>query len=157
VIAMPADTYAHTNAAIPMSRLSDDAVVQIHDVIGHLLDLFEARCGDPIHRFYEDRSAHGSVGAEPIPDVDDPPFWALRRSTSSPASFTAAGLSVIVLMVIAELDREDAVRRRAIVDHVAQWLLRPSPNSISGPSNWVITLTIRGVVLATGQARWAGG
>ena len=31
------------SADIPMPRLSDDAVVQIHDFIGHFLDLFEAR------------------------------------------------------------------------------------------------------------------
>lgn len=62
------------SAAIPMPRLSDDAAVQIHDFIAHFLDLFEARYGDQIHRYYEDRSAHNIVGAEPIPDIDDPPF-----------------------------------------------------------------------------------
>ena len=49
-----------------MPRLSDDAVVQIHDFIGHFLDLFEARYGDQIHRYYEDRAAHNIVG----PDTD---------------------------------------------------------------------------------------
>jgi hypothetical protein len=39
---------------IPMPRLSDDAVVQIHDFIHHVLDLFEARYGDQLRRFYED-------------------------------------------------------------------------------------------------------
>ena len=38
-------------AAIPMPRLSDQAVVQIHDFIGHFLDLFEARYGDQLHRY----------------------------------------------------------------------------------------------------------
>ena len=38
------------SGAIPMPRLSDDAVVHIHDFIHHLLDLFEARYGDQIHR-----------------------------------------------------------------------------------------------------------
>jgi len=61
-------------ASIPMPRLSDDAVVQIHDFIGHFLDLFEARYGDQIHRYYEDRSAHNIVGAELMTDVDDTPF-----------------------------------------------------------------------------------
>ncbi len=60
--------------SIPMPRLSDDAVVQIHDFIGHFLDLFEARYGDQIHRYYEDRSAHNIVCPEPSPDIDDPPF-----------------------------------------------------------------------------------
>ena len=57
-----------------MPRLSDDAVVQIHDFIAHFLDLFEARYGDQIHRFHQDRSAHSIVRAEPPPDIDDPPF-----------------------------------------------------------------------------------
>ena len=71
---MPADPGDRATAAIPMPRLSDDAVVQIHDFIGHFLDLFEARYGDQIHRYYEDRSAHNIVSAEPMPDVDDTPF-----------------------------------------------------------------------------------
>lgn len=71
---MPADPHDHTSAAIPMPRLSDDTVVQIHDFIGHFLDLFEARYGDQIHRYYEDRSAHNIVSHEPMPDIDDPPF-----------------------------------------------------------------------------------
>jgi hypothetical protein len=32
-------------AQIPMPRLSDDAVVQIHDFLEHVLDLFEPRFG----------------------------------------------------------------------------------------------------------------
>ena len=71
---MPPDPDDPAGAAIPMPRLSDDAVVQIHDFIAHFLDLFEARYGDQIHRYYEDRSEHNIVGAEPIPDTDDPPF-----------------------------------------------------------------------------------
>ena len=73
-VAMPADQHDNGPAVIPMPRLSDDAVVQIHDFIGHFLDLFEARYADQIHRYYEDRSAHNIVGAEPMPDIDDPPF-----------------------------------------------------------------------------------
>ncbi len=67
-------TSPHDPAGIPMPRLSDDAVVQIHDFIEHFLDLFEARYGDQIHRYYDDRSAHNIVGSEPVPDLDDPPF-----------------------------------------------------------------------------------
>jgi len=63
-----------TTADIPMPRLSDDAVVQIHDFIAHFLDLFEARYGDQIHRYYEVRSAHDMVGPEPPASIDDPPF-----------------------------------------------------------------------------------
>jgi hypothetical protein len=68
------DPHDHGSAGIPMPRLSDDAVVQIHDFIGHFLDLFEARYGDQTHRYYEERSAHNIVGADPMPDVDDTPF-----------------------------------------------------------------------------------
>ena len=57
-----------------MPRLSDDAVVQIQDFIAHFLDLFEARYGDQIHRFYEDRSAHNMIDPEPTHRIDDPPF-----------------------------------------------------------------------------------
>ena len=71
---MTNDPNDHAGAAIPMPRLSDQAVVQIHDFIGHFLDLFEARYGDQIHRYYEDRSARSVVDSEPIPDIDDPPF-----------------------------------------------------------------------------------
>ena len=71
---MPADHNDRGSAAIPMPRLSDDAVVQIHNFIAHFLDLFEARYGDQIHRYYEDRSAYNIVGSAPIPDIDDPPF-----------------------------------------------------------------------------------
>lgn len=42
-----------TLGELPMPRLSDDAVVQIHDFLHHVLDLFEARYGDQIHRFYD--------------------------------------------------------------------------------------------------------
>ena len=55
-------------------RLSDDAAVQIHDFIGHFLDLFEARYGDQIHRCYNDRSAHNMTSPEPTRSIDDPPF-----------------------------------------------------------------------------------
>ncbi|CAM4016409.1 hypothetical protein [Roseateles saccharophilus] len=57
-----------------MPRLSDDAVVQIHNFIGHVLDLFEARYGDQIHRYYDERSAHNIVAPDPPPSLDDPPF-----------------------------------------------------------------------------------
>jgi hypothetical protein len=63
-----------TTADIPMPRLSDDAVVQIHDFIAHFLDLFEARYGDQIHRYYDERSAHNMVGPDLPTRIDDPPF-----------------------------------------------------------------------------------
>jgi hypothetical protein len=71
---MANDPHDRAGDAIPMPRLSDDAVVQIHNFIGHFLDLFEARYGDQIHRYYEDLSQHSVVGSAPMPDIDDPPF-----------------------------------------------------------------------------------
>ena len=71
---MPEDHHDLDTASIPMPRLSDDAVVQIHDFIYHFLDLFEARYGDQIHRYYDERSAHNMIRSDPLPDTDDPPF-----------------------------------------------------------------------------------
>jgi hypothetical protein len=59
---------------IPMPRLSDDAVIQIHDFIHHVLDLFEARYGDQIHRFYQDLCADSLAESDPNLTLDDPPF-----------------------------------------------------------------------------------
>jgi hypothetical protein len=70
----PNDPANAASAAIPMPRLSDDAVVQIHDFIGHFLDLFEARYGDQIHRYYEDRSEQNMIDPESTLSIDDIPF-----------------------------------------------------------------------------------
>ena len=71
---MSADPYDPASADIPMPALSDDVVVQIHDFIAHFLDLFEARYGDQIHRYYENRSEHHVVRRAPPSCIDDPPF-----------------------------------------------------------------------------------
>jgi hypothetical protein len=62
-------------AAIPLPRLTDDAVIQIHDFIHHVLDVFEARYGDQIHRFYQDLSSNDDF-LEPGTNLDlfDMPF-----------------------------------------------------------------------------------
>lgn len=70
---MPAHHHDHA-APIPLPRLSDDAVVQIHDFIYHFLDLFEARYGDQIHRYYDELCEHSMIQSDPLPDTDDPPF-----------------------------------------------------------------------------------
>ena len=70
----PLATDHRTAADIPMPRLSDDAVVQIHDFIHHVLDLFEARYGDQIHRFYEDLCGDCSIDPDSALNLDDPPF-----------------------------------------------------------------------------------
>jgi len=63
-----------TISELPMPRLSDDAVIQIHDFIHHVLDLFEARYGDQIHRFYEDLCSDCVIDADSGLNLDDPPF-----------------------------------------------------------------------------------
>jgi len=55
-----------------LPRLDDDAVIQIHDFIHQVLDIFEARYGDQIRRFYQDLG-----GQEMLPGMDaedDLPF-----------------------------------------------------------------------------------
>ena len=71
---MASDVRKLATADIPLPRLSDDAVVQIHDFITHFLDLFEARYGDQIHRYYDERSAHNMISPNPPDNIDDPPF-----------------------------------------------------------------------------------
>ena len=70
----PLATDHRTAADIPMPRLSDDAVVQIHDFIHHVLDLFEARYGDQIHRFYEDLCGDCLIEPDNTETGADPPF-----------------------------------------------------------------------------------
>jgi len=48
----------------------------------------------------------------------------------------------MALMNIVDLARDVAVPRIAADVHALRWLCSPSPNSISGPSNWVITLKL---------------
>lgn len=71
---MPAQHHDHAAAPVELPHLSDEAAVQIHDVICALLDLFDARYGDQIHRFYADLSAHNLIEPDPSPSIDDPPF-----------------------------------------------------------------------------------
>lgn len=59
-------------STISMPRLDDDAVIQIHDFIHQVLDLFEARYGDQIRRFYEDLGGQDMLPG--IDNLDDPPF-----------------------------------------------------------------------------------
>ena len=59
-------------SAISMPRLDDDTVIQIHDFIHQVLDLFEARYGDQIRRFYSRLCSQDMLPG--IDNVDDPPF-----------------------------------------------------------------------------------
>jgi len=67
-------THHHTPEHLSLPRISDDAVVQIHDFIHQILDLFESRYGDQIRRFYEDLGGEGDFGPNGSPNLDDPPF-----------------------------------------------------------------------------------
>ena len=71
---MTTDHHDHDSADIAPPQLSDDAVVQIHDFIHYVLDLFEARYGDQIHRYYADRSQHNMIERGTSTSIDDPPF-----------------------------------------------------------------------------------
>jgi hypothetical protein len=72
---MPVDHPDHGSAPpIELPQLSDEAAVQIHDFIYAMLDLFEARYGDQIHRFHADLSAHNMIEPDSSPSIDDPPF-----------------------------------------------------------------------------------
>lgn len=66
------DTSDAMPPTISMPRLDDDAVIQIHDFIHQVLDLFEARYGDQIRRFYEDLAGQDMLAG--LDSVDDPPF-----------------------------------------------------------------------------------
>ena len=77
---MKSDTTPHGDTStsdamspsISMPRLYDDAVIQIHDFIHQVLDLFEARYGDQIRRFYADLGGQDMLTG--FDSVDDPPF-----------------------------------------------------------------------------------
>ena len=71
---MSADQNQHAAAELQLPRLSDDAVVQIHDFLEVILALFENRYGDQIRRFYDDLSEHNMIAAEAPGSIDDPPF-----------------------------------------------------------------------------------
>jgi hypothetical protein len=55
-------------------RVSFRSASTIEYFIEHFIDLIEARYGDQIHRYCDDRSAHTMVDPEPMPGIDDLPF-----------------------------------------------------------------------------------
>ena len=59
---------------VPLPRLSDDAAAEIYLFLEHLFQLFEARYGHQITRFYEDLARHNLVEPDPNIELDDPPF-----------------------------------------------------------------------------------
>ena len=59
---------------VPLPRLSDDAAAEIYLFIEHILNLFEARYGTQITRFYESMSQDNLIESDHDPQIDDPPF-----------------------------------------------------------------------------------
>lgn len=69
------DEHHHRDSAeIALPRLSDDAVVEIHDFIEQLLALFESRYAAQIRRFYDGLSEHNMIDSGERGVIDDPPF-----------------------------------------------------------------------------------
>ena len=48
--------------------------MEIHLFLYQFLELFEARYGDQIHRYYEDLSRHSLIDSDIQLNLDDPPF-----------------------------------------------------------------------------------
>ena len=59
---------------LPLPQLSDDTVVEIHHFLEYLFDLFEARYGDQITRFYDSMSRDNLFGSECDSQPGDQPF-----------------------------------------------------------------------------------
>ena len=59
---------------LPLPQLSDDTVVEIHCFLEYLFDLFEARYGDQITRFYDSMSRDNLLHSDDDPQPGDPPF-----------------------------------------------------------------------------------
>lgn len=60
--------------ALPLPRLSDEAVVEIHHFLQYLYDLFEARYGHQITRYYESVSRDNLFESGGDSQSGDPPF-----------------------------------------------------------------------------------
>ena len=61
---------------IRLPPLSDEAAVEIRDVLYDFIERFESHYSAQIRRFYHERSAHNIVQHHPLPRApeDDPPF-----------------------------------------------------------------------------------
>ena len=59
---------------IPLPRLSDDAAVEIRHFLEFVFDLFEARYGDQITRYYDSISRDNFLELDADPQPGDPPF-----------------------------------------------------------------------------------
>ena len=59
---------------IPLPQLSDEAVVEILDLMQTFMTDFEIRYGYQIGRYYYERSRHNIIRTNSSGDKDDPPF-----------------------------------------------------------------------------------
>ena len=57
---------------IRLPRLSDEAAVEIRNFIEYLLDQFDTRYANQVHRFYDSRSQHNMLQPDPQLDDDEP-------------------------------------------------------------------------------------
>lgn len=57
-----------------LPALDDEAVVELHDFLFEIPNLFEPHYGDQTHRFYQDRSSDNIIPHGPPIPFDDPPF-----------------------------------------------------------------------------------
>ena len=57
---------------IDLPAISDEAAVELLNVIEVLHQLFEDRYGQQIHRYYDNHSQHNIVQSQPIASDDDP-------------------------------------------------------------------------------------
>ena len=55
-------------------HLSDEAAVEILDLLQTFILNFETRYGAQIHRYYSDRSRENIIQHPPSVQIDDPPF-----------------------------------------------------------------------------------
>ncbi len=60
--------------SLPLPPLSDQSAVEILDFLHELVLRFEARYGDQVHRYYQERSRDCLIGPDPPTPTDEPPF-----------------------------------------------------------------------------------
>ena len=64
----------HLYHDITLPPLSDEASVEILNFLEALVLVFDARYGNQVRRYYDDRSQHNIVQSHPTTSTDDPPF-----------------------------------------------------------------------------------
>ena len=67
-------THSPSAEELPLPRLSDEAVVEIHRFLEQIFDLVEVRYGGQITRFYDSMSRDNLFKSEGDSQPGDPPF-----------------------------------------------------------------------------------